>query len=111
MVGRIDVLRQEHKDVARLLGVVDEQINGEAPLDLDLLHEILGYCLTYPDQYHHPKEDLIDRALCEHDQRVEPVVGELDAEISDSTDPLFREESADRLRRLLDRPSVLRLAA
>jgi hemerythrin-like domain-containing protein len=26
--------------------------------DFGLLHEILEYCLAYPDQYHHPKEDL-----------------------------------------------------
>ena len=176
MVGMIDVLRQEHNDVARLLDLVDAQINGKAPLDLDLLHEVLEYCLTYPDQYHHPKEDLIYRALCAHDQRVEPVIedleaeheelavltrefatlvekaradgthtplsfkelgqsfldfyrqhmtkeeqwffpdalkmlapeewSDLEAEVSDPTDPLFREKSADRLRSLLDRASV-----
>ena len=80
MVGMIDVLRQEHKDVARLLDLVEAQIDGTATLDLELLHEVLEYCLTYPDQYHHPKEDLIYRALCEHDRRVEPAIEDLEAE-------------------------------
>ncbi len=68
MIELIEALRQEHSDIARLLDAIDLQVNGGSP-DFGLLHEILEYLLTYPDQYHHPKEDLIYRALCRHDGR------------------------------------------
>jgi hemerythrin-like domain-containing protein len=76
----IDALRQEHSDLSELLDIIDREINGSGEPDLDLLHEVLEYCLTYPDQYHHPKEDLIYRALARHDRQIEPAIEDLEAE-------------------------------
>jgi len=76
----IDALQQEHSDMSELLELIDREVNGRADPDLELLHEVLAYCLTYPEQYHHPKEDLIYRALARHDRRAEPAIDDLEAE-------------------------------
>ncbi len=80
MVAVPRVLRQEHADLARLLDMVEAQLGGDGALDCELLIGILDYFLTYPDQYHHPKEDLIYRTRCRHDARLGPVIDDLEAE-------------------------------
>jgi hemerythrin-like domain-containing protein len=80
MVAVLGVLRQEHADLARLLDMVEVQLGGDGAPDFALLTGILDYFLTYPDQYHHPKEDLIYRTLCRHDARLGPVIDDLKAE-------------------------------
>ncbi len=93
MARLMDALRQEHVAITKLLDVIDLEVNGEAAPDVDLLHEIVTYLQTYPDQYHHPKEDLIYRALCRHDQRMSPSIGDLEAEhegLADLTQDLTR---------------------
>ena len=66
MVEMLRRLRQEHASMARLLDVLERQIavfrDGE-DTDYDIIEAIAGYCLTYPDLCHHPKEDLVYRAL------------------------------------------------
>ena len=56
------LLRKEHKDMAVLLDLLERQIalhkQGSIP-DFNIVRGILDYFLTYPDLYHHPKEDLI----------------------------------------------------
>lgn len=66
MAELMHALRREHLDMAVLLDLMDRQIaqfqRGAAP-DFDLVRGIIGYFLTYPDLYHHPKEDLIAERL------------------------------------------------
>jgi hemerythrin-like domain-containing protein len=76
----LQALRQEHANLAQLLELIDRQLDGRETPDLDLLRGILDYFLTYPEQYHHPKEDLIYRALCRHDPALAPMIGDLVAE-------------------------------
>ncbi len=62
MSETIAVLRAEHKVMAHLLDLLGEQIDcfeTAAPVDYELMKEIVDYFLTIPDLYHHPKEDLI----------------------------------------------------
>ena len=80
MVGMIEALRREHAEMSELLDLIDQQINDQDGADLELLHEVLDYCLTYPDQYHHPKEDLIYRAMCRHERALAPAIEDLEAE-------------------------------
>jgi hemerythrin-like domain-containing protein len=63
----LEILEQEHADMRRLLDLIKTQADTAETLDFGLLHEILEYCLAYPDQYHHPKEDLIYAALRQRD--------------------------------------------
>ncbi len=113
MVAVLRVLHQEHADLARLLDMVEAQLGGEGAPDFALLTGILDYFLTYPDQYHHPKEDLIYRTLCRHDARLGPVIDDLAAE-HEALSIATREfsEALERARRDGDAPDagVWRLA-
>ncbi len=80
MATVLRALRREHADLAQVLELIDRQLDGREAPDLGLLRGILDYLLTYPDQYHHPKEDLIYRALCRHDPALAPGIGDLEAE-------------------------------
>ncbi len=66
MAELMQALRKEHMDMAVLLDLMDRQIaifqQGAAP-DFDVVRGIIGYFLTFPDLYHHPKEDLIVEKL------------------------------------------------
>ncbi len=79
----IDLLRREHADMERLLDLLERQVEvfreGGIP-DYALVQEILDYCLDYPDQCHHPKEDLIYERLRARDSRRAEAVGNLQAE-------------------------------
>ena len=61
-------LRADHVNIARLLDLVEAQLlkvdGGETP-DLELLHDIMQYMIIYSDAIHHPREDLVYRALRE----------------------------------------------
>ena len=62
MSDSIFLLRLEHENYARLLNLVDEELAASKdgdPVDYVLLRSMAKYFLTYPDQCHHPKEDLI----------------------------------------------------
>ena len=55
-------LRQEHRQMTKLLELLARQIALVAEgreADTVLLFEIADYFRSYPDLYHHPKEDLI----------------------------------------------------
>ena len=62
----MSTLREDHRNILRLLEILDSQLlgmgKGDAP-DLNLIMEVVQHCLTYPDLYHHPREDLIYRRL------------------------------------------------
>lgn len=62
MPSAIDTLRQDHRNMWKLLDVIETEFAqfkaGNSP-DYELLSSALKYCLNYPELYHHPKEDLI----------------------------------------------------
>ncbi len=62
MAGVIESLRSDHSRLTKLLDALERQLarfeEGEQ-VDFDILDGILYYCLSYPDLYHHPLEDLI----------------------------------------------------
>lgn len=69
--------------MAKLLNAFERQIEefdrGARP-DYDIVRGVIDYCLTYPDLYHHPKEDLIFAALQHRDPTAAESVGDLRAE-------------------------------
>lgn len=76
------LLRLEHRNMSQLLSVVERQLSflqERGPMDHALMESILGYCLTYPDECHHPKEDLIYRRLAVRDPAAADAVGDLEA--------------------------------
>lgn len=109
-------LHQDHLNLARILRLLEAQLNlilnGESA-DLYVLGEIVDYIETYPDQFHHPREDiifgvyrdrsargieLIDRLLHEHRillSRTLELRGFLDQWASDL--PISREHVGQRI--------------
>ena len=68
MATLLDELRVDHVNMLRLLELLERQLavfrRGDTP-DYDLIAAVVDYCRTYPDRYHHPKEDALLEALRE----------------------------------------------
>jgi hemerythrin-like domain-containing protein len=66
----ITAINEEHRTIAKLLHLIDRQVMlfaESASPDLDLLHLIMDYTQSFPDLYHHPKEDAIFSKLKERE--------------------------------------------
>ena len=62
MAAIIEVLREEHRNIGRLLRALEYQIEAfarEEPTNYDVVVGVAEYFLGYPDRCHHLKEDLI----------------------------------------------------
>ena len=83
MAAMIEVLREEHRNIGRLLRALEHQIeifaNAEAP-DYDVIVGVADYFLDYPDRCHHPKEDLIASKLIEASPATAAMVEELSSD-------------------------------
>ena len=78
MPEAVRILRQEHANMAMLLDILDRQLAAKAgeQLDCDMIQGILDYFISYPDLYHHPKEDLIFLKLRARDgDKAKPLAG------------------------------------
>lgn len=93
MPAIIEILQEEHRNIERLLLVLEQELNvfmrGERP-DYEILHAIVTYFLDYPDQCHHPKEDLIFEALIARDPNMRPAVKEIGGEHRDEASRVRR---------------------
>lgn len=83
MAETIEILVQDHKNLARLLKALERQVllfeqTGDA--DFDIVRGVVDYCLSYPDLCHHPKEDVVMRSLLARDPRAASVIGDLEEE-------------------------------
>ena len=66
MAETMRLLCEEHADLAKLLYVLERQIetfNDGGQPDYDIVEGVIGYCLSFPELCHHPKEDLVYRKL------------------------------------------------
>lgn len=62
----VETLREEHRNLSRLLDALDHQISvfaAAARPDYDVIRGIADYFLDYPDRRHHPKENAIFEVL------------------------------------------------
>ena len=91
MSETLRLLRQEHANMAMLLDLLDHQLArfkaGEEP-DFAVVKGIIDYFMSYPDLYHHPKEDLIFRKLVQRDAARAALFGDLEAEHETCSDRL-----------------------
>jgi hemerythrin-like domain-containing protein len=76
----IRALRREHANIATLVKALDWQITwlktrGEA--DFDILRDAIDWFLSFPDLYHHPKEDLLFARLRLRDPAAAERIGDL----------------------------------
>lgn len=83
----IQVLRQEHRNIARVLDALEHQVDrlaaGDRP-DYELLQDIATYFCDYPDRCHHPKENAVFRQLQAKHPQVAKEIGDLDREHRDT---------------------------
>jgi hemerythrin-like domain-containing protein len=87
MSSVIETLREEHKNIGRLLNAMEDQIERLATAsnrDFDLLQSIANYFCDYPDRCHHPKENAILRQLHEMHPAEAATVGDLAKEHRDA---------------------------
>jgi hemerythrin-like domain-containing protein len=79
----LQTLRDEHKHMASVMKVFSGQLDfietGEL-VDPHLVYEVMDYMVTWPDRFHHPREDLIYAR-----------VAELDPQCADEVDTLQRD--------------------
>lgn len=83
MADLIKVLRQEHRNMARLLAALERQIDlfaQDGTPDYDIIRGVADYFLDYPDRCHHPKEDAIFARLNETRPANVAAIGDLAAE-------------------------------
>jgi hemerythrin-like domain-containing protein len=58
----LECLAQEHRHIAALLGLLEQRVANTRKLttgDLYLLADVIGYLHDFPDQVHHPTENLL----------------------------------------------------
>lgn len=81
--GVLGRLHAEHRNIARLLGALEYQLaifdRGERP-DYDVLAAAADYFTEFPDRCHHPKEDLVFRAIERKDPEAARSIGDLERE-------------------------------
>jgi hemerythrin-like domain-containing protein len=94
MVEIIEVLRQEHRNIEKLLHVLERELSvfdrGDRP-DYEVVLAVIEYFKDYPDTCHHPKEDIIVAKLKARDPVAAAAIGDLEAE---------HREGARRLRQV-----------
>lgn len=90
----IERLSQEHRNVERLLGVLERELDvfdqGKRP-DYEVVRAIISYFEVYPELYHHPQEDVVFARLSIRDPAAAARIGDLARE---------HQRGAERLRRV-----------
>jgi hemerythrin-like domain-containing protein len=90
----IERLCQEHRNIEKLLGVLERGLEifdrGDRP-DYEVIRAIISYFEVYPEVYHHPQEDLVFAKLKIRDPAAAAKVGNL---------ALEHQKGAERLRRV-----------
>ena len=94
MVEIIEILQQEHRNIEKLLRVLERELSvfdrGDRP-NYGVVLGVIDYFKDYPDSCHHPKEDIIFEKLKSRDPVAAANIGDLRAE---------HEGEARRLRRV-----------
>jgi monoterpene epsilon-lactone hydrolase len=117
LAGIIETLYSEHAYLSALLERLEQEANKLAPgkvPDYALLLEMIDYLTHYPDQYHHPREDLLFESLLHSDAGFEARLERLHREhqtLHRHNDELFGELSDTAKGRPVDRPELRRKLA
>lgn len=107
----LQVLGREHANIAALLKILEREVvefeQGGRP-DYDLIRAIVDYFLSFPDLYHHPKEDLVFARLRQRDPAAVAAMGDLRREHEKLA--ARSRELSDGVRAILDEAQVPREA-
>jgi len=83
MAKIIDVLLEEHRNIEKLLLVLEQELDvfdHSEPPDYEILQAIIEYFQDYPEDYHHPKEDIVFEKLKLRDPSAVARIGDVEAE-------------------------------
>jgi len=79
----IDILLEEHRNIKTLLHVLEQELKlfdkADQP-DYQIFQAIIEYFQTYPENYHHPKEDVVYKKLELRDPALAKRIGDVEAE-------------------------------
>lgn len=79
----IELLTGEHRNIERLLTVLEHELEvfdrGGRP-DYEVIRAIISYFEVYPEQFHHPQEDLVFAKLKLRDPAAAAKIGNLAGE-------------------------------
>jgi hemerythrin-like domain-containing protein len=93
MVEIIEVLRHEHRNIEKLLAVLEAELNvfdrGDRP-DYEVILAVIDYFKNYPDSCHHPKEDIIVKKFKTLDPVRAAAIGDLQGEHQEGSRRLYR---------------------
>ena len=94
MIGIIEDLRQDHRNIEKLLRILERELSvfdrGDRP-DYEVVLAVISYFKDYPDSCHHPKEDIVVEKFRARYPVAAAAIGDLEAE---------HREGARRLRRV-----------
>jgi len=114
LAGVIDILYSEHGYFFSLLDALEQEAEklqpGRVP-DYHLLLDIVDYLTHYPDQYHHPREDILFAKMLSVDKSFKSDLQRLEREhktLHSYNDQLFTELRRVTAGRPVDRPELLR---
>jgi hemerythrin-like domain-containing protein len=89
----MDLLDREHRNIERLLDVLEHELEifdrGDRP-DYEVIRAIIAYFEVYTEIYHHPQEDLVFARLKIRDPDAATKVGDLGREHRNGTERLRR---------------------
>ena len=80
MSDQIAIWHRDHLNFLRLLDLLETQLelfHDAGRPSYELMMDIMYYMIHYPDQLHHPQEDVAFKKVMEKDNAMEPVVKDL----------------------------------
>ena len=93
MTAIIKILQEEHRNIEKILNVLEKELGVfdrlERP-DYEILLLAVEYFQDHPARCHHPKEDVVYRALVARDPAVGEAVGDIEAEHRELANRLHR---------------------
>src|SRR5208337_2664211 len=89
----IERLSREHRDIEKLLAVLERELEifdrRDRP-NYEVIRAIISYFKVYPQIYHHPREDLVFAKLRSRDPAAAAKVGDLAREHQSGAERLHR---------------------
>ena len=107
MPGTLFLLRLEHGNQSKVLGLIEDQVaaaDAGRPMDVELLSLACEYFSDYPERCHHPKEDLVYKLLSKRDP--DSCAGLRDLLAEHRWLHELTEASAEAVRRLREEPQA-----
>ena len=108
MTNIIEQIRDEHRNMSKLLDALERQIavfsEGGQP-DYEVISGAIDYFMDYPDRCHHPKEDLLARKILEGTDTASPL-HKLEAQHEELA--ILTRRFAQLVRRVLDEAELSR---